>query len=107
MPATVLELESTLTDRYQTTVPEGVRRVLKLGKRDKLRYVVQPDGSVVFMRAEHGEPVLGKFLHFLANDIVANPQHARGLDAGLVTRVRALSAGVTINLDEPLSAEDE
>jgi len=28
-----LELESTLTDRYQTTVPETVRRALKLGRR--------------------------------------------------------------------------
>ena len=26
------EVESTLTDRYQTTVPETVRRALKLGK---------------------------------------------------------------------------
>ena len=33
-----LELESTLTDRYQTTVPETVRRTLKLGKRDKIHY---------------------------------------------------------------------
>ena len=35
MPAT-LEAESTLTDRYQTTVPETVRRALRLGKRDKI-----------------------------------------------------------------------
>ena len=33
MPTTV-EADSTLTDRYQTTVPETVRRVLRLGKRD-------------------------------------------------------------------------
>jgi hypothetical protein len=31
MPAT-LDAESTLTDRYQTTVPETVRRALRLGK---------------------------------------------------------------------------
>jgi len=29
-----LEVESTLTDRYQTTVPETVRRALKLGIRN-------------------------------------------------------------------------
>lgn len=29
--AATLEVESTLTDRYQTTVPETVRRALKLG----------------------------------------------------------------------------
>ena len=32
-----LEVESTLTDRYQTTVPQTVRRALRLGKRDKIR----------------------------------------------------------------------
>ena len=30
MPTTV-EVDSTLTDRYQTTVPQTVRRVLRLG----------------------------------------------------------------------------
>ncbi len=34
--AATIEVESTLTDRYQTTVPETVRRALKLGKRDKI-----------------------------------------------------------------------
>lgn len=29
--AVTLEAESTLTDRYQTTVPESVRRALRLG----------------------------------------------------------------------------
>jgi hypothetical protein len=40
MPAT-LEAESTLTDRYQTTVPETVRRALRLRKRDKIQYVTR------------------------------------------------------------------
>ncbi|MEY4515804.1 MAG: prlF antitoxin for toxin YhaV toxin, partial [Pseudomonadota bacterium] len=33
-----LQATSTLTDRYQTTVPESVRRALKLCKRDKICY---------------------------------------------------------------------
>lgn len=36
-----LKTESTLTDRYQTTVPETVRRALRLGKRDTLRYSIR------------------------------------------------------------------
>ena len=40
--ATKLEAESTLTDRYQTTMPETVRRALKLGKRDKIHYTMPP-----------------------------------------------------------------
>ena len=39
MPAT-LEVESTLTDRYQTTVPETVHRALRLSQRDKIRYTI-------------------------------------------------------------------
>jgi antitoxin PrlF len=37
MPA-ASKVESTLIDPYQTTVSETVRRALRLGKRDKLRY---------------------------------------------------------------------
>lgn len=46
------EVESTLTDRYQTTVPEIVRRALKLGKRDKIHYTISPSGEVVLTRVE-------------------------------------------------------
>jgi len=45
--AATLDVESTLTDRYQTTVPETVRRALKLGKRDKIHYTIRPGGEVV------------------------------------------------------------
>ncbi len=41
-----LEIESTLTDRYQTTVPDAVRRTPNLRKRDNIRYVVRSDGAV-------------------------------------------------------------
>ena len=33
--SSTLEVESTLTDRYQTTVPEIVHSSLRLGKREK------------------------------------------------------------------------
>jgi antitoxin PrlF len=33
---TVLEAESTLTTRYQTTIPDAVRKVLGLSKHDRL-----------------------------------------------------------------------
>lgn len=61
------KIESTLTDRYRTTVPEPVRRALKLGKRDKIRYIVR-EYEVVITRAtarEEDDPVAGKFLQFL------------------------------------------
>ncbi|OGA55100.1 MAG: regulator [Betaproteobacteria bacterium RIFCSPLOWO2_12_FULL_62_58] len=108
--AATLELESTLTDRYQTTVPDAVRRALKLGKRDKIRYLVQPGGSVVITRAAaapEDDPVLDKFLSFLAHDIESHPGRVRGLDAGLAKRIRSLVKGVKVDLDAELAPEDE
>jgi antitoxin PrlF len=46
------EIESTLTDRYQTTVPESVRRTLRLDKRDRIDYSIRSNGEVVLTRAE-------------------------------------------------------
>ena len=38
MPRVALETESTLTERFQTTVPSSVRKALRLGKKDKIKY---------------------------------------------------------------------
>lgn len=109
MPAT-LEVESTLTDRYQTTVPETVRRALRLSKRDKIHYTIRSNGEVVLTRAESSEgddPVLGQFLSFLAGDIARHPEHLQAVDAGLVQRLQSLVGGVEVDLDAALSADDE
>jgi antitoxin PrlF len=108
--AAPLEVESTLTDRYQTTVPETVRRALRLGKRDKLRYSINPDGQVVLTRATAAEgvdPVLGEFLAFLARDIARHPERLRALDPGLVRRIQSLVGGTEVDLEASLSADDE
>lgn len=109
MPAT-LEVESTLTDRYQTTVPEMVRRSLRLGKRDKVHYSIRPNGEVVLSRAEVSEtddPVLGQFLGFLSRDITEHPERLQALDASLVQRMQSLTTSIEVDLDAPLSADDE
>ncbi len=109
MPAT-LDVESTLTDRYQTTVPETVRRALKLGKRDKIHYTIRPSGEVVLTRAagsEGDDPVLGQFLGFLARDMASHPERLQTVDAGLVQRLQSLVGGIEVDLDAALSANDE
>ncbi len=108
MPST-LQFESTLTDRYQTTVPETVRLVLRLGKRDKIHYVIQPDGAVLMTRSAPSEddPLVGNFLEFLALDMKKHPEHIQMIDAGLVKRIRSLVGHAEVDLDEPLSADDE
>ena len=105
-----LEIESTLTDRYQTTVPDAVRRTLKLRKRDKIRYVVRPDGAVLLTRvdaAEESDPVVARFLAFLAQDMEEHPARIRGVDRALVRRARSLVKGVKVDLDATLASEDE
>jgi antitoxin PrlF len=105
-----MQVESTLTDRYQTTVPETVRRALRLGKRDKIHYTIRPDGEVVLTRAATGEnddPALAPFLGFLARDMAKHPERLQAVDAGLAQRIQALVGGIEINLDAPLSADDE
>ena len=109
MPAP-LQVESTLTDRYQTTVPETVRRALRLGKRDKIHYTIRPDGEVVLTRAAAGDgddAALAPFLSFLARDMAEHPERLRAVDAGFAKRIRALASGVEVDLDAPLSAADE
>jgi antitoxin PrlF len=108
MPA-LIAAESTLTDRYQTTVPDAVRKALNLGKRDKLRYTVQPDGNVLLTRAADTDtdPALAAFLGFLASDMTQYPERLQGLDPALLQRVQALTAGVAVDLNAPLSADDE
>ncbi len=108
--STTLEVESTLTDRYQTTVPETVRRALRLGKRDKIHYSIRPTGEVVLTRAEPSksdDPVIEQFLGFLARDIASNPERLRTVDTGLVQRLQALVGGVEVDLDVALSDVNE
>ena len=105
-----IEVESTLTDRYQTTVPETVRRALRLGKRDRIHYSIRPGGEVVLTRAAgatEDDPVIHGYLEFLARDIAAHPQRLAMLDAGLVKRLQGLVEGIEVDLDAPLSADDE
>jgi antitoxin PrlF len=110
--ADVLKLESTLTDRYQTTVPETVRRVLNLGKRDKIRYSIRPGGEVVLTRAvpdeqDEDDPVLGLFLDFLARDIAQHPERLRPLDPALMRSIDALVGHIEVDLEQPLSPDDD
>ena len=97
-------------DRYQTTVPQTVRRALRLGKRDKIQYTIRPSGEVVLTRAESSEgddPVLGRFLGFLARDIASRPERLQAVDAGLVCRLQSLVGGIEVDLDADLPAADE
>ncbi len=104
------ELESTLTDRYQTTVPQTVRYALKLNKRDKIHYTIQPNGAVFMTRAaldEEDDPALGQFLGFLARDMTAHPQKMQAMDTALMQRIQSLVGELEVDLDAPLPTDGE
>ena len=105
-----LEVESTLTDRYQTTIPETVRRALHLGKRDKIHYTIRSNGEVVLTRAEltdGDDPILGQFLNFLVCDINEHPDCIQAMDSDFVQRLQLLTKDIDVDLDALLQADDE
>lgn len=101
--------ESTLTQRYQTTIPAPVRKALGLSKNDKICYTIESDNRVVISRLEDTEndPVLENFLSFLAKDMKDNPQHLGAVNSDVVNHARSLVSNIDIDLDAPLLEEDE
>ncbi|TIL81456.1 MAG: type II toxin-antitoxin system PrlF family antitoxin [Mesorhizobium sp.] len=99
---------SKLTDRYQTTVPSGVRKQLRLRKGDQIRYFTEPSGRVYIEAVrEIADPALGAFLDTLEADIQAHPERLKTFDGGLYDRLKALVGDVEVDLDAALSADDE
>ncbi|MBF0226743.1 MAG: type II toxin-antitoxin system PrlF family antitoxin [Desulfobacterales bacterium] len=102
--------DSKLTNRYQTTIPEMVRKALRLEKNDKIRYTINPNGSVVISRAEQeqeNDPILAQFLTFLANDIAQNAKNVTSISSDLVDKILPLISDVEIDLNKALSDEDD
>lgn len=103
----ILHSQSTLTDRYQTTIPEPIREALHLVKRDKIDYVIEDNGKVVISRVEENDPLLGEFLSFLANDVKKHPEHIKSISTVLFSRAQSLVSGIEIDLEASLSEKDE
>jgi antitoxin PrlF len=103
----LLQVESTLTDRYQTTIPEPIRESLHLGKRDKIAYTLQDNGKVLISRANEDDPLISDFLLFLQNDIKNNPSHLHSISASLLTRAQNLVSGIEVDLDGSLDDKDD
>lgn len=103
---TILEAESTLTERYQTTIPTAVRKALRLQKHDRIVFKVTPDGKVALERAGGEEdPALGRFLGLLARDIAAGTAHP--VSPELLQRIKTLVGDAQVDLEGPLRPEDE
>ncbi|SFC29960.1 antitoxin PrlF [Marinospirillum celere] len=105
---TILEENSTLTDRYQTTVPASVRRALNLQRRDQIHYTIRDNGEVVLSRAQpESDPVVTQFLAFLESDMQEHPEQLRAVTTHTLAEAEQLTAGIEVNLDEALPEDDD
>lgn len=107
---TAIEDSSTLTDRYQTTVPASVRRAMKLERRDRIHYLIRPNGEVVLTRARDEssqDPVMASFLAFLESDLQKHPENIRPITASTFAEAERLTAGIEVDFDEELPEDDD
>ena len=98
-------ITSKLTARSQTTVPPGVRDTLDVQPGEELGYIIEGDGIVRLVNASHMEaedPILGRFLEFLGQDLMDHPRKVLGFPEGLLERARAFTHGVPIDHDIPI-----
>lgn len=51
--------QSTITDKFQTTIPLEVRQALKLTPRQRVDYEVRPDGSAVLRAVPRLDQLFG------------------------------------------------
>jgi antitoxin PrlF len=99
-------LRSKVTAKSQTTLPSGVRKALHLRAGDQLEYVIKGDHAVIRRvadLADDTDPVLGRFLDFLQHELEQHPERLRAFPADLRKRMRRLTTGVRVDLDEPIS----
>jgi antitoxin PrlF len=97
-------LESTVTQRYQTTVPNGVRKALGVQGSDRLVWEIQGDQAIVrrasAVEVEEDDPALEPFLRMLAADIETHPEHLRGIPECLYRSILELTEGVDFDRND-------
>src|SRR3989344_7067390 len=91
----VLETQSTLTNRYQTTIPAAIREALHLEKGDKITYAMETNGKITLSRTDENDPVLSQFLSLLVKDI-KNNKNIHSINPALLSRVQSLIKGVEV-----------
>lgn len=105
-----LRTESRLTGHSQTTIPAAIRDALHLKPGEIIEDSLLPGGKVVMSRQqeeEHDDPMVEQFLSFLEKDMIKNPHRIQPASVALWAKVNELTAGVDVDLDAPLTGDDE
>lgn len=100
-------LTSKVTARSQTTLPNGVRRALGIESGDQILYVIKGNRAVISRAPalEREDPALTAFLDLLARDLTEHPESVKALPPSLIDRLRAATAGIRVDLDEPIEGD--
>ncbi len=102
----IIEVRSTITAKGQTTVPKAVRQVLGVKEGDEIAFRVEGQRvTVVPVGATHEDPVVGKFLSFLASDIEKHPEVLKPLSKDFANRMASLVKGTKVDLNEPIDGD--
>lgn len=98
-----IEIDATITERGQTTVPAAIRKMLGV-RKGGIVFKGLADGTVVIepkREVDESDPVLDEFLAFLERDIPKN-RAIKPLEANLLHEIDTLIEGVEVDLDTPL-----
>lgn len=95
-------LQSTLTARYQTTIPTEVRRRLGLQAGDQITYQFTDQGRVELIRESSEDPILEAMLNALEHDVATHPERLVAVDEAMVQGLKKWD--LDVDLDEELDA---
>lgn len=82
---------------------KAIRQVLGIDYGGRVAFRVE-GGQVTLhpATAEHADPIIGRFLGFIAKDIVRRPEALTALSRGFAARMAALTKGERVDVDAPI-----
>lgn len=106
--AALLKEESTITAKGQTTIPKAVRQVLGVDYGGRIAFRIDDQHRVYVERVteETSDPVVDRFLAFLARDMAEHPGTSIvTLPTTLRDRIAALTEGMDVDLDAEIDGD--
>ena len=92
-------LQSTLTARYQTTIPTEVRRRLGLNAGDQISYQFTDEGRVELIRDSSEDQVLGAMFEALERNLAPYPERLVAVDELMYDDLKKWDLDVDLDSD--------
>ncbi len=106
--AVLLKEESTITAKGQTTVPKAVRQALGVDYGGRIAFLVDDQQRIYVEKAvdEESDPVVDRFLTFLAQDMTKHPGTSIvALSPTLRDRIAALTEDMDVDPDAEIDGD--